>query len=51
LLFIRPERGGAPHAKNNAKAVPEKLIDVFQWIERDASPRCGAFGVFLTGRA
>jgi hypothetical protein len=51
LLFIRPARSGAPHAKNNAKAMPKDLIDVFQMVELLGwSPRT-SFGIFLTARA
>jgi hypothetical protein len=33
LLSIRPDGGDVPHAKNNAKRVPKKLMDRFQWVE------------------
>jgi len=49
LLSIRPVRGGAPHAKNNAKAVPINLIASFQGYVRMSIPLLRAFGIFLTG--
>jgi hypothetical protein len=50
LLSIRPVRSGAPHAKNNAKAMPKDLFDEFQWLELSGQPPWTSFGIFLTAR-
>jgi hypothetical protein len=51
LLSIRPVRSGAPHAKNNAKAMPKDLIDSFQWVDLLHQSPWTTFGIFLTAWA
>jgi hypothetical protein len=51
LLSIRPVRSGAPHAKNNAKAMPKDLIDSFQLVKLSRPSPWTTFGIFLTARA
>jgi hypothetical protein len=41
-------RGGAPHAKNNAKRVPKNLIDTYQMDKHILLAPMAGFGVFLT---
>jgi hypothetical protein len=48
LLSIRPDGGDVPHAKNNAKRVPKKLMACFQHIVLDYRHPSGRFGIFLT---
>jgi hypothetical protein len=50
LLSIRPVRSGAPHAKNNAKAMPKDLIVILQWFELLPQSPWTIFGIFLTAR-
>jgi hypothetical protein len=51
LLSIRPVRSGAPHAKNNAKAVPKDLTVILQQVNSSRQSRRTTFGIFLTAQA
>jgi hypothetical protein len=50
LLSIRPVRSGAPHGKNNAKAMPKGLAQFFQLLELSGQSPWTSFGIFLTAR-